>query len=156
MKLAVMDGPLYAHSNGLVFVSRPTKVHVLLLDQVRPCCSCCQQHQISGLLVCGVCEVGLLSRVGYSQHAAVLSIILLSSSAARCSALHTLQTVSAYTLTLIAPSYCFELCCAPPPCRSRQFGCRTLQAASQATPTLAPALSYAATSPAVACCLRCI
>jgi hypothetical protein len=34
MKLAVMDGPLYAHSNGLVFVSRPTKVHVLLLDQV--------------------------------------------------------------------------------------------------------------------------
>jgi hypothetical protein len=36
MKLAVMDGPLYVHSNGLVFVSRPTKVHVLLLDQVRP------------------------------------------------------------------------------------------------------------------------
>ena len=36
MKLAVMDGPMYAHSNGLVFVSRPTKVHVMLLDQVRP------------------------------------------------------------------------------------------------------------------------
>lgn len=41
MKLAVMDGPLYAHSNGLVFVSRPTKVHVLLLDQVSVCvCGC--------------------------------------------------------------------------------------------------------------------
>lgn len=35
MKLAVMDGPMYAFSNGLVFVSRPTKVHVLLLEQVR-------------------------------------------------------------------------------------------------------------------------
>jgi hypothetical protein len=34
MKLAVMDGPLYPHSSGLVLVSRPTKVHVLLLDQV--------------------------------------------------------------------------------------------------------------------------
>lgn len=34
MKLAVMDGPMYAFSNGLVFVSRPTKVHVLLLEQL--------------------------------------------------------------------------------------------------------------------------
>lgn len=37
MKLAVMDGPLYPHSSGLVLVSRPTKVHVLLLDQVGVC-----------------------------------------------------------------------------------------------------------------------
>jgi hypothetical protein len=34
-KLAVMDGPLYPHSNGLVFVSRPTRVHVLLLEQIK-------------------------------------------------------------------------------------------------------------------------
>eukprot|EP00775_Hariotina_reticulata_P004159 gene4159-4407_t len=33
-KLCVLDGPLYPHTNGLVFVSRPTKVHVLLLQQV--------------------------------------------------------------------------------------------------------------------------
>jgi hypothetical protein len=33
-KLCVLDGPLYPHANGLVFVSRPTKVHVLLLHQV--------------------------------------------------------------------------------------------------------------------------
>jgi hypothetical protein len=34
VKLAVMDGPLYPHTNGFVFVSRPTKVHVVTLEQV--------------------------------------------------------------------------------------------------------------------------
>ncbi len=47
MKLAVMDGPLYPHSSGLVLVSRPTKVHVLLLDQVRsPRLSCTQRSAV--------------------------------------------------------------------------------------------------------------
>jgi hypothetical protein len=33
-KCAVMDGPLYPHQGGLAFVSRPSKVHLLLMDQV--------------------------------------------------------------------------------------------------------------------------
>lgn len=41
-KLAVMDGPLYPHQGGLAFISRPSKVHVLLLQQV--CVAACCVH----------------------------------------------------------------------------------------------------------------
>jgi hypothetical protein len=37
MPLAVMDGPLYGFQQGFVFVSRPTKLHVVTLDQVCVC-----------------------------------------------------------------------------------------------------------------------
>lgn len=157
MKLAVMDGPLYAHSNGLVFVSRPTKVHVLLLDQVRPCCSGCHQRKVAPLNVC-TCAVHVRAACVTCWRCSAICWHLCKSSVLCCqhSPLAALYH-PACSLRPVRPKHspvldrCFLRCTDR---RSRQYGCRTLPAALQATLTSAHASSYAETSPAAACCLR--